>query len=200
MKGLEFTNSYTQNDEEKYIIKSLKDIPNGRFLDIGAHDGITFSSTRKLFELGWSGVYVEPSPDVLPSLYKNAGSNCTVLPVAIGTSNGVMDFYSSGGDMVGTLSTDHLKLWSPYAKFNKTSVNVITINELEKQVGHQFDFIGIDVEGINLDVFDQFDWNAWKPKCVCVEYESHKDHMINVMTKAGYKLIYTSSENLVFSK
>ena len=190
---------YTQNEEEKYIVESLKDIPNGRFLDIGAHDGITFSSTRKLFELGWTGVYVEPSPDVLPALYQNAGSN-RILPVAIGSSNSIMDFYSSGGDMIGSLSTDHVKLWSHCAKFTKTSVNVITIHELEKQVGNQFDFIGIDVEGINLEVFNQFDWNLWNPKCVCIEYESHRDHMINVMTNAGYNLVYPSGENLVFTK
>jgi len=191
---------YTQNDEETYIIQSLSSISNGRFLDIGAHDGITFSSTRQLYDNGWSGVYVEPSPDVLPALYKNAGSNCRILPVAIGNSNSSMDFYSSGTDMVGSLSTDHVKLWDPYVKFNKTTVDVITVDELEKQVGNQFDFIGIDVEGINLDVFNQFDWNKWNPKCVCVEYECYKDYMTSVMINAGYKLIYTSGENLVFAK
>jgi FkbM family methyltransferase len=191
---------YTQNAEETYIVESLSSIQNGRFLDIGAHDGITFSSTRKLYDNGWSGVYVEPSPDVLPNLYKNAGSNCTVLPVAIGTSNGSMDFYSSGGDMIGSLSTAHVKLWENCAKFNKTTVDVMTVDELEKQIGTQFDFIGIDVEGINLDVFNQFDWNKWNPTCVCLEYESHKNYMTDVMNKAGYKLKYTSSENLVFSK
>jgi len=191
---------YTQNEEEKYIVESLSSIQNGRFLDIGAHDGITFSSTRKLYDDGWSGIYVEPSPDVLPSLYKNAGSNCTVLPVAIGTSNGTMDFYSSGVDMVGSLSSSHVKLWESCVKFEKTVVDVITVDELEKQIGSQFDFIGIDVEGINLDVFNQFDWNKWNPKCVCVEYESHKDYMTDIMNKAGYELIYTSSENLVFFK
>jgi FkbM family methyltransferase len=170
------------------------------FLDIGAHDGITFSSTRKLFELGWSGVYVEPSPDVLPLLYKNAGSNCTVLPVAIGTSNASMTFYSSGQDMVGSLYAPHVEIWKNHVEFTKTVVDVITVDELEKRVGHQFDFIGIDVEGINLDVFNQFDWNKWNPKCVCVEYESHKDHITDVMTNAGYTLLYTSSENLVFTR
>ena len=60
--------------------------------------------------------------------------------------------------------------------------------------------IFIDVEGINLDVFNQFDWTKWNPQCVCVEYETHENHMINVMTKNGYNLVYTSGENLVFAK
>ena len=191
---------YTQNEEEKYIVQSLESVQNGRFLDIGAHDGITFSSTRKLSENGWTGVYVEPSPDVLPLLYKNANPNCTVLPVAIGKSSGSMDFYSSGQDMVGTLSTSHVKLWEKDVQFTKTIVDVITVKDLEEKVGNQFQFINIDVEGINLDVFNQFDWSKWNATCVCVEYEGYKEYMTNVMRKSGYNLIYTSSENLVFSK
>lgn len=191
---------YTQNDEEKYIISSLSNLRSGRFLDIGAHDGVTFSSTRKLWELGWSGVYVEPSPDVLPLLKNNSGSNCEILPVAIGTTNGKMEFFSGGTDMIGTLSTEHVKLWSSHVNFTRKLVDVITISELEKRVGTKFDFINIDVEGTNLEVFNQFDWNIWKPKCVCVEYESHKDYMTNVMVNAGYELVYVSSENLVFNK
>ena len=183
---------YTQNEEEFYIINALSNITSGRFLDIGAHDGITFSSTRRLWELGWSGVYVEPAPDVLPELRKNAGSNCEILPVAIGTKNGQMEFFSSNGDMVGSLSLNHVKLWENYRSFTKVNVDVITVEELENRIGTQFDFIGIDVEGINLEVFNQFDWNKWRPKCVCVEYETHKDHMLDVMTKHGYRLVYTS--------
>jgi hypothetical protein len=191
---------YTQNEEEKYILESLNSIKNGKFLDIGAHDGITFSSTRALYDNGWTGVYVEPSPDVLPILYKNVGSNCQVLPVAIGSKNGTMDFFSSGSDMVGTLSLSHVELWKKHVLFQKTEVNVVTIDELEKQIGNEFDFIGIDVEGINLDVFNQFDWTKWKPKCICVEYESYKNEMTEKMLRHGYKLVYTSSENLVFTK
>jgi hypothetical protein len=102
--------------------------------------------------------------------------------------------------MVGSLSTSHVALWKSAVKFNKTSVDVITLNELENQIGTKFDFVGIDVEGINLEVFNQFDWNKWNPKCVCVEYESHKEYMTNVMRNAGYRLMYTSAENLVFTK
>jgi len=191
---------YTQNSEEKYIVEALTGIQNGRFLDIGAHDGITFSSTRKLWDMGWSGVYVEPSPDVLKLLNKNKGENCEVLPVAIGTTNGKCTFYSTGEDMVGTLSQSHVDLWKNNVTFSETLVDVVTVEELKTRVGCEFDFVGIDVEGINKDVFDQFDWSVWKPTCVCIEYESYKDEITNTMTKAGYELMYTSSENLVFRK
>lgn len=191
---------YTQNEEELYIIRSLSSISKGRFLDIGAHDGITFSSTRRLWELGWTGVYVEPSPDVLPALIKNAGEHCKVFPVAIAENCGIMDFYSAGGDMLGTLSQKHVSLWEPVVNFRRVKVEVIDIQELSERAGTSFDFINIDVEGLNLEVFNQFDWKVWNPKCICVEYESHGQHITNVLTMLGYKLVYKSGENLVFSK
>jgi FkbM family methyltransferase len=195
---------YTQNEEEKYIVETLSNIKKGRFLDIGAHDGITFSSTRKLWELGWTGVYVEPSPDVLPNLYKNIDSTtCTVLPVAISNSCGSMEFYSAGDDMVGALSTsvEHINRWTNLGvSFKKTTVESITIQELATRVGSNFDFINIDVEGCNVDILNQFDWSIWNPRCICIEYDSQIPYITNLMEKHGYKVIYTSPENLVLIK
>ena len=33
---------------------------NGRFIEIGAYDGESFSNTSFLADLGWHGIYVEP--------------------------------------------------------------------------------------------------------------------------------------------
>ncbi|SRR6266567_8798456 len=56
-------NSYSQFEEQDHILRAFVrlDAP-GRFLDIGAWDPITFSNTRALVEMGWSGVMIEPSP------------------------------------------------------------------------------------------------------------------------------------------
>jgi hypothetical protein len=54
---------YSQFDEEKYVLEAFRGkVEPGRFLEIGAWDAITFSNTRALVELGWSGVMIEPSP------------------------------------------------------------------------------------------------------------------------------------------
>ena len=41
-----------------------------RFLDVGSWDPITFSNTRALFELGWSGVMIEPAPGPMLELLR----------------------------------------------------------------------------------------------------------------------------------
>lgn len=57
---------YSQFGEDEYIVKVLPE--TGRFLDIGAWNAATFSNTRALFELGWTGVMIEPSPGPFLSL------------------------------------------------------------------------------------------------------------------------------------
>jgi hypothetical protein len=69
--------NYSQFDEQKHILAAFASgYPEGseaerrakeergpyRFLDIGCWDPITFSNTRALVELGWSGVMIEPAP------------------------------------------------------------------------------------------------------------------------------------------
>ena len=49
----------------------------GVFVDIGAYDGVTFSNTLMLErERGWTGVCIEPLPDVFAELRQNRGCVC----------------------------------------------------------------------------------------------------------------------------
>ncbi len=60
---------YSQNDEERVILELVGD-GKGRFLDIGAFDGVMFSNTRALVERGWCGICVEPNPFTFLKLLK----------------------------------------------------------------------------------------------------------------------------------
>lgn len=191
---------YTQNMEEWYITQNLGSIPNGKFLDIGAHDGKSFSSTRALVEKGWSGVYVEPDPYVLPSLMANTEEfkdKTIIEPVAIGLQKGHLPFFSSKGDMVGSLSEAHKIKWSSAVKFEEIQVDVITLQDLAERHGTNFDFINLDVEGINWELFCQFDWNVWTPKVVCIEYDDKLKEMTQILENHGYCISYISPENIV---
>ena len=194
---------HTQNAEELHILNAFKGKPVGRFLDIGAHDGKTFSSTRALAELGWRGTYIEPDPGVLPKLYENTrefGDRVEVVPVAIGTTEGVLTFYSSKGDMVGSLSEAHVKKWSREASFVPITVNTVKLSTLAASRGVNYDFVNLDVEGINWEVFQQFDWSVWKPHCVCIEYDDKPNEISNILKANGYDIVYVSIENIVAVK
>jgi FkbM family methyltransferase len=186
--------------EELYITQNLGSLPTGKFLDIGAHDGKSFSSSRALVEKGWSGVYVEPDPYVLPSLQQNTEEfkdRTTIEPVAIGLQKGHLPFYSSKGDMVGSLSQAHKIKWSSAVSFEEIQVDVITLSDLAEKHGTNFDFINLDVEGINWELFCQFDWNVWRPRVVCIEYDDKLKEMSQILENNGFQISYVSPENIV---
>ena len=64
---------------------------NGFFIDIGAHDGITYSNSL-FFELNnnWNGICVEPNPKVFAKL--NTLRKSTNLNVCIGAFNKTIKF------------------------------------------------------------------------------------------------------------
>jgi len=190
---------YTQNLEEKYILDNAR---GTRFLDIGAYDGKTLSSTRALVARGWSGVYVEPNPTILDSLKEVAYiSGSDVLPVAVGTSCGTMPFYVTG-DMVSSLDKTHAEKWERNASivFDTIDVEVIDINTLAERIGYNYDMLNLDVEGINWVVFQQFDWSKWKFNVVCIEYDDKLSEIQKTLEAAGFRLVYISPENVVATR
>jgi FkbM family methyltransferase len=190
---------YTQNLEEQYIVGHGR---GKRFLDIGAYDGETFSSTRALVEKGWSGLYIEPNPVVLPQLREVAKlSGSEVLPVAIGSVCDTLPFYMNG-DMVSSLDKRHTDLWSKNTgmTFEPVPVQVLDVESLGTIAGYDFDMLNLDVEGLNWDIFKQFDWSKWKFNVVCIEFDRKFVEMKHDLERAGFKIVYASPENIVASR
>ena len=95
---------YSQNNEEEIILQFFKGSATGTFLDIGAYNPFKFSNTRALYEKGFKGVFVEPSPTLKPAFDQAYGRDegIQLLPLCIGARNGVVDFYNACGDAVST--------------------------------------------------------------------------------------------------
>lgn len=69
---------YSQYEQDKYLYENVfKDKRNGVFVDIGAHDGVSLSNTL-FFEkfMGWTGICVEPIPEVFELLRTNRKCQC----------------------------------------------------------------------------------------------------------------------------
>jgi FkbM family methyltransferase len=201
---------HSQNNEEAVILDYFKG-KIGRFIDIGANDGITFSNTRALAELGWCGVFLEPSPKAfhkLKQLYSDSKKGCFYMyQAAISTKNGKIDLFESGtllgnGDvgLVSTLheqETERFKKKVPYEKIVvdcfrwKTFLNRLYIKE--------FDFISIDIEGSEIEVLKQMDLSKTQLICVETNGDLQKKTVLDEMLK-DFKVIYTSPENLIYAR
>ena len=89
---LQFKRNINSQNGEDGIIEELFKIMNiqkGNFIEFGAWDGKAYSNTYKLFEEGWSGIYIEADQYKYSDLVNNFKSykNITCLREYVGFSN-----------------------------------------------------------------------------------------------------------------
>ena len=148
----------------------------GRFLDVGAYDGWNLSNTRQLMELGWSGVCIEPSPFVFPHLAKNllqfplvSGVEAAIIPDTDGHSNGKIKFWAVE-DALSTTDPRHkaiIERHNPAIQYKETTVKALKWLQFLTQYPEPYDFINIDVEGMNWEVLR----DGPLAEMVCVEMD-----------------------------
>lgn len=194
---------YSQNNEQDYILNYFSEQNTGKFIDIGAYDGITFSNVRALAEKGWSGVCYEADAKIFNTLKENYSTFENVLCVhcAVHTFNGNIVFYGSNGDAVGTTSVKHIEKWQSSVTFeNATLVRCFDVNELLEQ-DKDADFINIDVEGVNYELFNYItDLNFSRFKMICIEHDGHNAAIYKRLKNLGFTEIYLNGENGIYAK
>lgn len=192
--------SYSQNNEEHYILKHFGSHV-GRFLDIGAYDGKRLSNTFALLQRGWTGDLIEPSPKVYPALYENVKHyKARIGEFAIAEYDGTIKFYDNDNAVATTSATDKAK-WKDES-FNEIEVQCVRFDTVWSEKD-KFDFISIDVEGLDVQVLKQIDINKHGVKCICIEWNSIPDNytVIDKYLKGfNMRLIHKNAENLIYVK
>ncbi len=189
--------SYTQRDEEEVILKHAP--ANGNFLDCGAFSATVFSNTRALFERGWSGVLIEPSPECFVGLMKAyAGVSKVKLVNALATpdSDVLTKFYASA-DAVGTSVEKNYDVWKNAATFQEIYVPAIPINKIISALGIQANFISIDTEGSSFDILRSINLDALGCNLLCIETDGNWYGIEEYLGKHGFASIHRTAENFI---
>ena len=197
---------YAQYGEESIILDFFGQDSKGIVVDVGAADGIRYSNSRHLIELGWSGVLVEPHPtyfDKINELYKDTDS-VTTINAAVYSEEGEMPFYVYGRDehaQVSTLSKEFkervVKVHGDKFEENPTMVSVIRLSTVLQEAG-KVDFLSVDCEGVDMDVIRSNDWDLYRPSLVCIEHSMPKEELHEYMNSVGYTFLQATAGNSFF--
>jgi FkbM family methyltransferase len=197
---------YSQNDEQSYILNYFNNNGEGiKYIEIGGFHPFVFSNTRALYELGASGVIVEPSPICMRKFeeeYSNE-QRIKLIQAAITDSDGVITLYESNGDAISSTDVAHKEKWERGAgiKYNEITVKAISMYTFIKEHGDNTDFINIDVEGTNYQLFNLLpDVLLYRLKMICIEHDGHNIKMMEKLSSFGFRQILLNGENLIAVK
>lgn len=169
---------------------------NGYFVEFGACDGLLVSNTVMLERrFGWRGVLAEPDrywKDRLP-MNRTAVIDTRCVSSVTGQQ---LEFYQSDRPGNSSPDHDHAYLGSVLASY---SVETVTLSDLLKH--HKaptfIDFLSVDTEGHEKDVFANFDFDRYKFGFICVEEHEGVapiDSVQPILERGGYKLILPRNE------
>jgi FkbM family methyltransferase len=166
----------------------------GFYVDLGANDPIVESQSFHLEQLGWSGLLIEPIPKYA-SLLKDHRSG-TVVEFACSSRNNHRKILTMAlADGHSTLNAKPIALASE--SLGTIDIECRTLDSVleENRVPSGFEFLSIDIEGHEMEMFDGFNIGRWKPQLVLLE-----DHVVNhqkhrFMKQNGYQLILRTGLN-----
>lgn len=183
-----------RHSDEVRVVQAFFQSQRGYFVDVGANEPIERSQTYHLEQLGWTGVLIEPQPDLAEALRR--GRKARVYAVACSSpenSGRLMPLKLA--DAYSTLNT--LTLVATANVTGIIDVPVKTLDEVLVDAGapSPIDFLTIDVEGHELEVVRGFDFGLWRPRLVLIEDHVLDRRLHNDLVSRGYAWIRRTGLN-----
>jgi FkbM family methyltransferase len=191
----------SQCGQDKWLVESaLPDLRKGVFVDIGAHDGVSFSNTCYLEkQLGWTGLAIEPMPDVFERLDRNR--NCIKVNGCISANQETAKFRKITGysemlsGLVDQYDPRHLdritrEVAAYGGRVDEIEVTCYRLASLLKE--HDIldvHYMNIDVEGAEYDILRSIDFDAFNVH-VCGIENNYMDFRIpRLMKNNGFDMV-----------
>jgi len=165
---------YSQHGED-YLLWHFFDFhQNGFFIDIGAHDGVSLSNTKSFEDHGWTGICVEPIPDVAQACRGVRRHVVQAACVAEPAQSVALRVDRSG--LWAGIDTDERVVEKAYQdrgsrgpEFHTINVPAMRAADLLADNRRPIDFVSVDVEGTEIDVLRGLDLSRNRPRLLLVE-------------------------------
>lgn len=206
--------SFSQCGEDlivQYLLKS-NNIYRPRYIDIGTHHPVIINNSYLFYKEKSNGLLIEPNPEMI-SIINKFRPNDTLLTLGVANKNGNLDYFKMSSSTLNsfslknTINSQKTGYFGEQHIVEKVSVPVISINSLLKKWWNSgFDFMSIDIEGLEYDVLCSMDFRTFRPKVLCIETlsinsqgkEKKNDDLINLIQGKDYNLYADTHLNSIF--
>lgn len=176
----------SQYGQDLFALLSVDFKSEGYFVEVGAYDGVTYSNTYLLEQIGWQGLLIEPSKHY-NKIKKNRAVksyNCAVYS----NSNVKLEFIDSkefSTLMPFRISDNHNRSGKIYF------VNTMTLEELliDSNAPNYIDFISIDTEGSEFEILKSFNFVRYTFGVISIEHnfvQEKRNKIHQLLTSFNY--------------
>ena len=163
--------SYSFNAVDLIIDYIFKNKNNGFYLDVGSQHPISNNNTYLLFKRGWSGINIDLDKKNI-DLFNTARPNDINLNLAISSDVAEKKLYfyhdKSPINTLDKVVSDFQTATVKEIKRIKTTTLDIALQNLK--FNNKIDYMNLDVEGHEMDIFKAFDLSVYKPSIISVEF------------------------------
>jgi FkbM family methyltransferase len=182
------------SDHEMQLVAAFFGAAKGYFVEVGANEPRLRSQTWHLEQAGWTGVLIEPQPDLADKL--RAMRSAKVFAVACSAPE------HAGRKLplhvAGPLSSLDRAGMAPGAVTERViEVPIRTLDSVlaEADAPEGFDFLSMDVEGHEIEVLRGFDIGRWRPRLILLEDHVGDLRKHRFLKEAGYRIIRRYENN-----
>lgn len=180
---------YGEVGQDKWLLETVyPGKTTGFFLDVGSGHGTIGSNTKRLEELGWTGVCIDPFPKHME------GRTCRMLREVVFRTGGERVSFRAAEDLGGIADT--LGAWKARAdRAPLVEFTTVTLADLLARTGAPalVDFMSLDIEGAELEALEGFPFDRHTIGAMAIEhnYEEPKRSRIEAFLRArGYRRVH----------
>ena len=213
IRNYKFLKNGSQFGEDKFILKKFEHNYKGKFLDIGCYHPTKHNNTYLLYKKGWSGINIDLNPLTI-ELFDFARPGDKNLNFAISDEESTKKLYFLDElNTQNTLDNNHLSFLKDHhnIKNSEISEKEIKTKRIDQiLIDYDFnniDFMNLDIEGHEINVLKNFNFEKFFVKLLCVEMINHNEkskinneEIDNLLKKNNYKLIEKFDFNYIYEK
>jgi FkbM family methyltransferase len=163
--------SYAQNFEDVMLARVFGSRTDGFYVDVGAGDPVTLSVTKWFYDLGWSGINIEPNRALFKKLAAERSRDVN-LECGAGASHKRARFMEMPIPELSSFDS-RVQASAKEQKIVGTTrmVRVMPLMEILDQYAddRHIDFLKVDVEGWEREVLCGLDLEKYRPTVILVE-------------------------------
>jgi FkbM family methyltransferase len=166
--------SYSQEGEDIVLPTFFGYSGDGIYVDIGAHDPVAWSNTKKLSELGWWGLNIDPMPGTAERFRRARPRDvCLEAAIDIGADQRlrywIFDDEPRWNCLAASQPINHRDGLS-FRPSRHIDVPVVSIATAVREAKlPRVDLINLDIEGGEDHILRHWPWRDYRPKAICVE-------------------------------